>query len=272
MDQLPHAVAGTGTTRPEWLWLATALVLVALFVLTGIVQRFDTRLLDGSSVWAKPLKFQLSLAIHFATLALVVSWLSPENRAGNLLWWAAVASVAATAFEVGYIMLQAARAQHSHFNVGTPLASALYSAMAIGAVLITVAAAVPGLLILADRSEIAPALRIGTAIGLIGGTILTLVVAFRMGGALDRFVGVEPPGAIRMPLTGWSLSVGDRRVPHFFATHMMQVVPFAGWVLSLALPAIVATVAVLVVAAAYVALTLFLFAQANAGHPILRWG
>lgn len=146
----------------------------------------------------------------------------------------------------------------------------MYAAMAVGAVVITLAAAIMGLAAWADAgAAFGPALRLAIALGLIGGSALTLVVAFRMGGALTHHVGFERPGAPRMPLTGWSMTVGDRRVPHFCATHMMQAVPLAGWIAERLLPRGPATAAIVVIAAGWTALTLWLFAQANRGEPFL---
>jgi hypothetical protein len=62
------------------------------------------------------------------------------------------------------------------------------------------------------------------------GAVLTMIVAFTMGGRLDRYIGATAAGS-RMPLTGWSLVGGDLRVPHFLATHSMQAVPLAGLVI-----------------------------------------
>ncbi|OQP86269.1 hypothetical protein BTR14_11275 [Rhizobium rhizosphaerae] len=253
------------------LWWWTVAVLLGLFVATSVLCWFDGRQIDGASVWAKPIKFQLSLALHFATLAAVASCLGQAWRDGAFLWWVAVAAVACTAFEVGYIMLQAARQQPSHFNVGAPLYATLYAMMAAGAVVLTVVAGIVGLVVLLDRAAaFDQATRLGTGLGLILGTVLTLIVAFRMGGALSHHVGTELPGAARMPLTGWSLSVGDRRVPHFFATHLMQAGPLAGLAAGSLLPRGPALAVTLVVLAAGTALTLWTFARANAGLPILR--
>lgn len=259
-------------SRAEHLWSTTALSLLLLLAVTLVAWLIDRRLIDGASVWAKPIKFEMSLALHFATLALIVSRLGEPWRHSRLLWWIAAASVACTAFEIGYILLQAARQQESHFNLATPLLRTMYVLMAIGAVVITVAAAAVGLAALLDgASRLGPATRIGVVLGLIGGTVLTLVVAFRMGGALSHHVGIEAPGAMRMPLTGWSLSVGDRRVPHFFATHMMQAVPLAGLWLDALIPKGWAIAGVSVFALAWLLSTVGLFFQANAGVPIWRW-
>ncbi|WP_428672672.1 hypothetical protein [Reyranella sp.] len=258
--------------RTERLWWTTVAVLVLLLAATAVVSLADRRVLDGDGVWAKPLKFELALALHFATLALIMGSLGEAWRQSTGLWWVAIASAACTSFEMAYILVQAGRQQASHFNLATPFLAAMYGLMAAGAVVITVAAAVVGAVALIDGdARLGPATRLGIGLGLIGGTILTLVIAFRMGGALDHHVGREPAGAPRLPLTGWSLAVGDRRVPHFFATHMMQALPLAGLGFDWLLPRLTATIAMLTLAAGWTAITLFFFHQANSGTPFHRW-
>jgi hypothetical protein len=186
------------------------------------------------------------------------------------LFWIAVISIGSAVFEIAYMMIQAARQQASHFNLSTPLYQTMYVLMATGAVFITAAAAVVGAIAWFDSgASLGPATRIAIAAGLIGGTLLTLVIAFRMGGALNHHVGIEPAGAARFPLTGWSMSVGDLRVPHFFATHMMQTIPLAGLVADRVFPSQAAIIVAWLVAAAWTALTLRLFQQALAGVPLL---
>jgi hypothetical protein len=259
-------------SRAEGCWWTVTAVLILLFAITSVAFLLDRRRIAGESVWAKPMKFEASLALHFATLALASSTLSEQSKWGDVLWVTAVASIASTAFEVVYIIVQAARQQASHFNRTTPFYAAMYLLMAIGAVVITISAAVVGGAVLSDANAAAgPALHAGLAIGLIGGAILTLITAFRMGGALNHHAGVEPPSAPRVPITGWSLTVGDRRVPHFLATHMMQAVPLAGLALDRLFAAPIAIGGVLGVAAVWIAATLITFRQANAGLPLTRW-
>ncbi len=256
--------------RADYLWWAAAAGFFAILLMTLCVSAFDQRLIGNEGVWVKPIKFQLSLAIHFVTLAAIASLLGGQHGTGSLLFWIAVASVGSAIFEIVYIMAQAARQQASHFNLSTPFHHTMYMLMAIGAVVITVAAAVVGAVAWFDSSApLGPATRVAVATGLIGGTLLTLLIAFRMGGALDHHVGTEPAGAARVPLTGWSRSVGDLRVPHFFATHMMQALPFAGWMADRVFPAHVAIGIAGLMTIGWVALTLWLFRQALAGVPLV---
>lgn len=261
-----------GTSRADELWWTTATVLVLLFAVTLIMLAIDSRSLGGESIWAKPLKFEASLGLHFATLALALRLVRPDIAGASLFWWIAVAAIASTAFEIGYIVVQAARQQPSHFNLSTPFYVAMYVLMAAGAVVITLAAAAVGLAVaFAPGAQVSAAVRIGVASGLIGGAILTLVTAFRIGGALDHHVGIEAANAARVPLTGWSLTVGDRRVPHFLATHMMQAVPVAALLLDRFAVPWFAVGGTIVVAVGWTALTLLAFGYANAGIPFVHW-
>lgn len=255
--------------RVELLWWCTAAALAAMFLLTLAAYVIDQRMIGDNSVWTKPLKFEASLGLHFATLALIVGILDDSVRDAGWLQIIAVASVASTVFEIVYICVQAARQEPSHFNLTTPFYATMYVMMAIGAVVITIAALGVAIAAMVGGSGISPALRAGIVIGLAGGTILTLVTAFRIGGALNHHVGFEPAGAPRIPITGWSLSVGDRRVPHFFATHMMQAVPAFGWLAGAVLRPGPAIALVCAFGFAWIAVTLFLFNQANAGFPVL---
>lgn len=260
------------SVRAEQLWWIVTLVLIGLFAVTFILWMFDGRLIDRESVWAKPLKFEASLALHFATLALCTSLIGGHSKWGAFLYAMAIASIAATAFEMIYILAQAARQQASHFNLSTGFYVTMYVLMAIGAVVITIAAVPVALAVWLDAAgETRLAVRLGVAIGLVGGAVLTLVTAFRMGGALSHHTGMELANALRMPVTGWSLSIGDRRVPHFLATHMMQAVPLAGLVFAKILSPLAASAAVVSVSLIWIGATLVAFSQANMGLPLTKW-
>lgn len=260
---------------PEAIYWSTAIAMAVAFAVTLIMLTLDQRTIDGqTSVWAKPLKFELSLALHAGTLALVAGLLSPPHRQGSAMLIVAIAFLAASAIEMGYIILQASRAELSHFNIGTPFHRAMFSVMAICAVIIIGAAGAVGLAALGDGAiNASPALKAAIGLGLIGGTILTLITAFAIGGRMSPFVGGVPEFEARMALTGWSQSGGDLRVSHFLATHMIQVLPIFALVAERILPGRPAFVLVLALAGLWALLTVFEFHNALGGAAsfITRW-
>jgi hypothetical protein len=218
----------------------------------------------------KPLKFQLAVALHLATFAWAAGRLGDGWRKGWLLRAVLLLAIVSALFEVAYIMVQAGLQQASHFNVATRFHAAMYAAMAVGAVVLTTAAGAIGLMVAIDgRVQMGPGLRHAVALGLVGGTVLTLIIAFEMGGRLTHHVGTPPQPESRWPVFGWSRDVGDLRPPHFFATHMMQAVPLLGWLADRALPSPAALVAAWAVAAIWAAVTWYLFHEALAGRPPL---
>jgi hypothetical protein len=89
-----------------------------------------------------------------------------------------------------------------------------------------------GLLIYKYGDKTFPGLRLGSILGLTIGSVLTLIYAMTMGNspAHSHLVG-EAINHTNIPIVGWSREVGDLRIPHFIATHMMQVLPLLGLVL-----------------------------------------
>jgi hypothetical protein len=212
----------------DWVFAGISAAMIIAFVVTVAIWAVDPRLIDGMSVWAKPLKFELALAVHAATLAIVASLLGPKVRAGVAMQWIARAFLLACTIEMGWIIFQAAQGQHSHFNESTAFHRAMFSVMAFAAVIITGAAAAVAWVAWRDPDFAAgKTLKTGIILGLIGGTILTLVTAFTIGAKGSPYVGEVPLPTSRMMFTGWSLIAGDLRVSHFLATHMMQAVPLA---------------------------------------------
>jgi hypothetical protein len=67
------------------------------------------------------------------------------------------------------------------------------------------------------------------AVIMILGFITTLVVAGYMSSQNSHWVGGVPSDADGLPIVGWVRGGGDLRMPHFFATHLMQIIPLIGW-------------------------------------------
>ncbi len=230
----------------------------------------DDRLLNGISVWSKPLKFQASIALMLATLLLLLPLIESGSRTGWGVWLASLMATVTATGEILYITLQAARGRASHFNAATPIEAMAYGIMGIGAVFLVLSSLVIGLYLLFRPAPSAPrGLQLGGAWGLILGSLLTLVTALALGSGEiagpGHWVGGVRSDAGGLFLLGWSRSGGDLRVPHFFATHIMQALPLAGLMLDRfarrwVTPGLVASA---LVSIAVVGLT---FAQAVAGR------
>jgi hypothetical protein len=262
---------GLGFSYVDQIWWLLAAVCAVAALPTLLLLLTDPRAIAGANVWAKPLKFQISLAVHMATLALAAALLPQELRASWL--FAGLVTIAAISLlgEVSYITLQGARGEPSHFNVTTPFHARMYTLMGIGALLLLLPALVIGLALwVKPPADLHPAVRDAVALGFVGGALLTVLVAGHIGSRLSPFVGTEPLGAPRWPLAGWSRSVGDLRISHFAATHMLQGVPLAGLAIARLVPLPVARPAVWLFALAWTVATLWLYRLALAGTPIWR--
>ncbi len=218
---------------PETIYWSIALAMLAAAAITLMLMHLDARTLDGhTSVWTKPLKFELSLALHASTIALVCGLFSASTKNSMAMLMIALLFLAACIAEMGYIIMQGGLGQQSHFNVGTPLHRFMFSVMAFAAVIIVGTAAAIGLMAMSTPDfSASPALKNAIIIGFVGGTVLTLITAFTIGGRMSPFVGGIPDFGARMPMTGWSQSSGDLRVSHFLATHMIQALPVAALVM-----------------------------------------
>ncbi len=275
--QLPHAYP-LASDEPRRTALFAAALLAAPVVPTALGWLVDDRLIQGASVWSKPLKFQLSFALHWLTIAWALTCMEASARASiGLRRWIHAGAIAAVA-EVAYITLQGARGRASHFNFGTTLETVLYYGLMGGAALTMMAATLAAGIWLWRHPDVrsGPGLRTGAVMGLVAGSIATVMVTAPLAaGAIDGpgpWVGGTRSHADGLPLTGWSTTGGDLRVPHFFAAHLVQAMPLAGWMADRWLPARVRTWALwsaLAIALCVVAAT---FAQAVSGIPLIARG
>lgn len=228
----------------------------------------DPRMIGGEPIWLKPLKFHLALTVFFATLVIFARWLPPQ-MAGARWWtvyqWVVVFCVMA---EMAWISGAAALGTTSHYNIGTPLGSALYSAMGVFAVTLTSASLVMGIAIARNGATgLAPALHLSVWLGLVLTFVLTVIAASALASNPGHHVGVPVTGD-RLPLMGWSREVGDLRVGHFLATHALHVLPLVG-LLALMLPMTTGKALVWAAGAAWAALVIGTMMQAMAGRPFL---
>lgn len=254
--------------------LDTATICLVLLLPTALIGFADARTLDGAGIWAKPLKFQFSFGLHWLTVAMLLTLLATDVQRRASTRAPLRLAALCTVMEVFYITLQAARGRHSHFNFETRLETLLYyGVMGPAAVAIVIVTAWLGWLIWRDPvPHRRPGLVFGAALGLMLGSAATLVVTAPLAaGAIDgpgHWVGGLRSDAGGWALFGWSTTGGDLRVPHFFATHLMQALPLAGWLADWIAPqrsrALVWAVAVL-----GLLITVLTLVQAAAGRPFL---
>ncbi|MFD3655443.1 hypothetical protein [Streptomyces sp. NPDC058620] len=253
----------------------------------GVGILVDDRVLAGSAIWAKPFKFSVSFVAYALSLAWMLTLLTRGRRIG---WWAGTVVAVASLAEMALITWQVVRGKRSHFNNATPFDTSLYNAMAGSIVILWTGTLVIAILLMrariADRAS-AWVIRAGVVIALAGaglGFLMTQPTAEqRAAGNLDtadvvgaHAVGV-PDGGPSMPLTGWSTTGGDLRIPHFVGMHALQLLPLLLLVLvalATRLPRLgdprVRLRLVLVASGAYAAVVALLTWQALRGQPLIH--
>ena len=280
----PPAPAGTaatdlppvGAARPTPLeraadvWLAGGCLMFAGLAAVVPASVVDPRTLDGVGVWDKPMKFWVSIGLHFLTLALLARLVEAGRRVGAALLVIAWASVGCGIVENAYVTAQAARGRASHFNYATPYEAGMYYAMGVGALVLVLAslALAVALLRRPPNERRWTGLRLGAVLGLALGSVLTVAIAGFIGVHGSHYVGATGSDAGGVPLVGWSTALADLRPAHFAATHLMQALPLAGLAADRWLPRRAAATTALA-ALAGTALALGLFALALSGSAPL---
>ena len=204
----------------------TAIAFTFLFLAVYALTFFDARLLYGVSVWEKPSKFFLSLAIHMATLAWGISLLSAEQRRSRGILIASLAFIAAAIFEMGYMTFQSSLGEASHFNRTTAFHDMMYSLMGMGALTLTITTAYLGWRI--RRAGTTP-MHFAAGWSFIVSAVATTVVASYLASGAGHWIGGDQTDATGLPFFHWSTTGGDLRVAHFAALHIMQGVPLIAW-------------------------------------------
>ena len=252
---------------PFYTMTIVAVVLSALSVMWAFV---DHRMVGDAAVWGKPLKFGISFAVLFGTIAWVEALLSQKVRNGwpmrIVAWIMGIAFIA----EMAYITYQGARAEASHFNVSTPFHEFMYTTvMGAGAVALVACCGVIGWIVRSDKqASLGASLREGIWLGFLLSFVLTMIVAMYMSMRDGHHVGVHGEGAPTLPLFGWSRATGDLRPAHFLALHAMQVLPAIGVLLDRHAKT-KGVQKMRIAAGAYSILTLIIFGQALLGLPLI---
>lgn len=201
-----------------WLCLGLALPLAAGLLLDG-------RRVTGDPVWAKPLKFTLSIAAYTWTLGWLLRSLPPEAQ--RSVRWLSAGAALSMGIEQVLITVQAGRGTTSHYNESTPLNARILAVMGVFVVLVTLMNLWACYLVWRYRpggpASYAWGIRWGLSLFL-PGTLIGSVM-FRRG---QHTVGA-PDGEPGLPLVGWSTRAGDLRISHFVGIHVLQALPLLGW-------------------------------------------
>ncbi|HEV2199997.1 MAG TPA: hypothetical protein VGR73_09250 [Bryobacteraceae bacterium] len=217
-------------------------VMLAAFIACALGIVIDPRTIAGVPAWLKPAKFAISSAIFAGTIAWLFQYITIWPRFKRIAGW--MLSIILV-LEVGIIDVQAARGTTSHFNVGTPVDSALFLIMGV-AIGVLWAISV-GIAYALFRQPFANqtwgwSLRLGMLIFVLGaatgGIMLSPAPEQRQALAGHQNVASigghtvgAPDGGEGLPGVGWSLQHGDLRIPHFFGLHALQILPFLGWLI-----------------------------------------
>jgi hypothetical protein len=247
-------------------WMTIGMVLqIVLAALALLGMAFDKREILGLNPWIKPFKFDISVFIMIATLAIFLSGL---HRFSTLRLWVGGSFAIALTFENLLIALQALRGVRSHMNYTTPFNAKVFALMGLMLPIVTVAIILTLCLYFAEQPNWSKAVTWGIRLGLL------LLLAGFSEGALMVMHGGHTVGAADglagLPITNWSRRHGDLRIAHFFALHAVQALPILGYLCSrMPVAERLQVTAVFCAAVLYSGLVWLLFRQAMAGTPLL---
>lgn len=210
------------------------------------------------SAWYKPFKFAFSTFLFSWAMAWYCYYLPSFNI--QLFNWSVILLLG---FEIVYIAFQANKGQLSHYNLSTPVYSALYSMMALAATLVTLYTAYVGVLFFTNDFPTLPnyylwSIRLGIII-----FVVFSFEGFVMGSKLTHTIGGEDGGS-GLYILNWSTTFGDPRIAHFIGMHALQILPIVSFYLMKNIKA------TFVLSIAYGLLAIFTLAQALQGKPLFK--
>lgn len=234
------------------------LICYLLALLFLVLTKFTTVKVYNVNAWYKPFKFALSIGLYAWTMAWYCHYLTSLNiKPFN---WSIIILLG---FEIIYIAFQASKGQLSHFNLSTPIYSALYSLMALAATLVTIYTAYIGVLFFTNEfpyltNHYLWAIRLGIII-----FVIFSFEGFVMGSKLTHTIGGKD-GDMGIPILNWSTKFGDPRIAHFIGMHALQVLPILSFYL------FENTKTVILISIAYGLLAVFTLVQALNGKPLFK--
>ncbi|MCP1501900.1 hypothetical protein J2Y89_000644 [Curtobacterium herbarum] len=267
--------------HPALMMVAAVMALCAVVSVVGLL--VDPRTVLGAPLWAKPLKFSVSILLYAVTWAWLIAHLPRWRRLAHRLGTVIAVSLIV---EQALILWAAAAGTTSHFNVSSPLHVVVWGVMAVSITVLYLCTFVTSVALFFLRlptPALTVAVRLGAVIAL-GG----IGVAFLMTGPTptqltspDGIVGAHAVGVVDggpgVPVLGWSTTGGDYRVAHFVGMHALQLIPLVALaltVLARRVPRLRSDTTqvriVVIVALAYACGTVLLTLQAVAGQSVVH--
>jgi len=234
------------------------LLCLLLCVIFIVLTKYTNTQVYNVNAWFKPFKFAFSTFLFAWAMAWYCSYLPNFNI--KLFNWSVIILLG---FEIFYIALQASKGQLSHYNLSTPVYSALYSLMALAATVVTIYTAYIGILFFKYDFPDLPnyylwAIRLGIII-----FVIFSFEGFAMGSRLNHSVGALNDNS-NWFIVGWSKTVGDLRVSHFIGMHALQVLPILSYYI------FKNTKLTIGLSIVYGILALLTFIQALQGKPLIK--
>lgn len=249
-----------------------------------ILALIDQTEVNAEPRWLKPLKFFISIGVYNLTLEWLYRVFGTELnvvRLNRVRWIIAVGMLV----EGVLIAIQAARGVQSHFNVATPLDTVIFTTMGTAITIVVLTALYSGYVIWKARDLAPPMFGEALAAGILIMTAASFqgfsmtnptseqLAKVEQGAELrisgSHFVGVPPVEDHRtIPFSGWSLDVGDLRIPHFIGVHALQVFLVLAFLLyhfKVPAPLLIVRASALL----YLALFLYSLVRAQAGAFII---
>ena len=249
-----------------------ALVMLLATVPALLAMHFDPRTVNDISGWVKPVKFLVSLSLYYATLAWYFGYLPEMVRCGRLARWIVAMTILVGVAEMLWLFAAAAAGVPAHFNRDASLFQLAYPLAGVGATILLVGMFVQARMIAAHAlPTLSHPFRLGIVAGTYSACVATLLTAAVLAAGSGHWVGGTPSDADGLFLLGWSRDGGDLRVPHFWALHGHQIVPFLVWLGADRLGWIRGRSGVLFIVACYLLWVALTFVQAMYGMPF-PWG
>lgn len=232
-----------------------------IYFLGGILciimtQTSDTVVL-GINAWFKPMKFFFSIWIFCWTMGWYMFYLKNQRPVRIYTWGVVVVMI----IEQLIITWQAANGRLSHFNITTVFYRSLFIIMGVAITTIIAWTAIIGYRFFKQKQYDVPMPYIW---GIRLGIMLSVLFSFEggiMAARLSHTVGAIDGGP-GLPVVNWSTEFGDLRVAHFIGIHSLQIIPLFGYYIAKS------NRSVQLFAAAYFAVTMFLFIQAFLKTPV----